>query len=321
MIELSVKEKTTAFTVITPNYLAYACAVRDSFLQHNYNCNFVICLIGYEDLVPIKKDYSMLYINQLEDERIQGMIERYNPFELSCALKPFFASHIFSHFTSVERLIYLDADILVFGQFKKISEAAIIISPHRTVNVNYLPGLENFSTISLLRYGIYNAGYFELLQKPEAFIFLKWWQALMEKYAYDKPDEHLFTDQLWLTAAPSFFDDLFINKNPGYNVAFWNLLERKVSKNENSWFVNNEPLVFFHYSKYKIEEPLKMVNFNHPFLSFTQFPELIPLFEKYRKSLLEAGYEETKSLAYPFPFKDAAKKKGWWRKLFLIVIV
>jgi hypothetical protein len=319
MNELSVKEKTTAITVITPNYLAHAFALRNSFLEHNPSHDFIICFIGYKDLVSSRKDCSMLFIDQLEDDRIKGMIQRYNPFELSCALKPFFASHIFTHFPHIERLIYLDADILVFGQFKKISEAAIIISPHRTVNVNYLPGLENFSTISLLRYGVYNAGYFELLRKPEAFIFLKWWQDMMEKYGYDKPDEHLFTDQLWMTAAPSFFDDLFINKNPGYNIAFWNLLERKVTENENSWFVNNEPLVFFHYSKYKIEEPLKLVNFDHPYLSFAQFPELKPVFEKYRKSLLEAGYEETRNLPYPFPFKRALKKKSWWRKLFLIV--
>jgi hypothetical protein len=316
MIELLEKEKTTAFTVITPNYLAHAYAVRDSFLQHNPNYNFIICLIGYEEQVPINKNCSILFINQLKDDRIKGMTERYNPFELSCALKSFFARHIFAHFSQVDRLIYLDSDILVFGQCKKISEAAIIISPHRTVNVNYLPGLENFSTISLLRYGVYNAGYFELLRKTETFIFLKWWQNLMEKYAYDKPGEYLFTDQLWLTSVPSFFDDLFINKNPGYNVAFWNLLERKVSEKENSWFVNSEPLVFFHYSKYNIEEPLKLVNFNHPYLSFTQFPELKPLFEMYRKSLLKAGYEEIKNLAYPFPLKHMDKKKSWWRKLF-----
>jgi hypothetical protein len=142
----------------------------------------------------------------------------------------------------------------------------------------------------------------------------------MEKYAYDKPDEHLFTDQLWMTAVPSFFDDLFINKNSGYNVAFWNLLERKVSKNENAWLVNNEPLIFFHYSKYNIEDPLKLVNFNHPYLSFTQFPELKPIFEKYRKSLLEAGYEQFKTLAYPFPFKPAVKEKSWWKKLFFDLI-
>jgi hypothetical protein len=316
MAEFLTKKKTAAFTVVTPNYLAHAYSLHNTFMQHNPGAEFIICLVGNEELLAGGKNYSSLYIAQLKDDRINGMLKRYNPFELSCALKPFFAHHIFTRFTYIDHVIYLDADILVFGEFKIVSNAAIVLSPHRTANVNYLPGTENFSSISLLRYGVYNAGYFELLRNTVTFDFLKWWQDLMEKFAYNNPDEHQFIDQLWLTAVPSFFDDFYINKGPGYNMAYWNFLERKVTSNGDGWLVNGEPLVCFHYSGYNIEEPEKMVNFDHPFLSFTRFPELKPIFEKFRKSLLENGYEETKNLTYPFSYKQTGKKKGWWRKLF-----
>jgi hypothetical protein len=310
------KVTTVAFTVVTPNYLAHAYSLRNSFLQHNSNCNFFICLVGNEEHVPEKKGYDFFYLSQLEDERIAGMAERYNPFELSCALKPYFAYHILTADPAVERLIYLDGDMCVFGAFSLLTNAAITLSPHRTSNVNYIEGLNNFSTISLLKYGVYNAGYFELQPKPEAFRFLKWWQMLMENYAYNKPEEHMFTDQLWLTTVPSFFDDVFINKNPGYNVGFWNLIERKLVAVDNGYNVNGEPLVLFHYSNYKIEEPDRLVNFDDPYLSFTTLKELRPVFERYRQGILEADYEKMKMLPYPFSYRQLNKNKNWLQKLF-----
>jgi hypothetical protein len=317
MSEFLSKEKTAAFTVVTSNYLAHAFSIRQSFLQHNTGCDFFICLVGYQSHIPENKGCAFIFLDQLTDGRINGMVQRYNPFELSCALKPYFASHIFATAADVKRVIYLDGDMHVFGQFKKLTDAAVTVSPHRTENVNYTGGLDNFSTISLLKYGVYNAGYFELQRKPAALAFLNWWQLLMENHAYNKPDEHIFTDQLWLSVIHSFFDDIFVNKNPGYNIGFWNLIERKVTTTNNGWLVNGEPLVLFHYSNYKIETPERLVNFDDPLLCFEALPELKPVFEKYRQGILEAGYEKLKNLPYPFSYnKPQVKNKSWWKKLF-----
>ena len=39
-----------------------------------------------------------------------------------------------------------------------------------------------------------------------------------------------FFDQGWLDLVPSYFSDTAILRHPGYNVAFWNLLERRVTR-------------------------------------------------------------------------------------------
>jgi hypothetical protein len=308
--------QTAAFTVVTPNYLAHAYSVRKSFLAHHPGCEFFIGLIGYENHIPEKNDCVFICLNELTDERINGMVRRYTPFELSCALKPYFATHIFETRPQVNRLIYLDGDMYVFGPFHPQSDAAVTLSPHRTQHIKYLPGGDDFSSISLLRYGVYNAGYFELLRKPETTRFVAWWQSLLEHHAYNKPDENLFTDQLWLSAVPSFFDDVFINKNPGCNIGFWNLIERNVRYENGSWLVNGVPLILFHYSTYNIETPERPVNFDHPFLTFAEHPSLKPLFEIYRRGLMEAGYEKIKNLPYPFQYEQPGKKKPWWKRLF-----
>ena len=220
-------------------------------------------------IIPEKNTKIYYFVNSLNDSRIEGMIQRYDPFELTCNLKPFFAAHIFENNSHLQRLIYLDSDMYVFGNFVQLTEAAITLSPHRTKNIGQIPGKEIDN--SLNRYGVYNAGYFELRRKKEAFAFLDWWKMLMEKSAFNKPDEHIFSDQLWLNAVHSFFDDLYINKNPGYNAAIWNLIERQIEEKNGTYFVNDQPLVMYHFSKYKIEEPEKLVFYNEPYLTFSQF--------------------------------------------------
>ncbi len=307
---------TAVYTVVTPNYLAHAFSLKKSFLHHNPDTEFFICILGYESHCPKINVNNCYFINSLSDSRIEGMIGRYQPFEMNCALKPFFATQILEHHSQVQRLIYLDSDMYLFGPFASFSEAAITLSPHRTKNTAYLPEPKNYSIISLNRYGVYNAGYFELQRKAEAFAFLEWWKNLLEYTGYEKPDEHLFSDQLWLNLVHSFFDDVYINKNPGYNVAIWNLIERQVEERDGIFCVNNQPLILYHFSKYNIEEPDNMVSYAEPYLTFANFPGLKTIYQKYLEGLLEAGYEKYKAIPYPFSYAQVSKKKTWWKKLF-----
>ena len=81
---------TTAFTVVTPNYLAHAWSLKKSFLQHNPDVEFIIVILGYRSHCPQANYDNCYFLNSLSDSRIEGMIRRYQPFEMNCALKPFF---------------------------------------------------------------------------------------------------------------------------------------------------------------------------------------------------------------------------------------
>ena len=61
----------------------------------------------------------------------------------------------------------------------------------------------------------------------------------------------LGVDQKWIDLAPAFFNGVHILKDPGLNVAFWNLHERRLSKSQAGWFVNDvSPLGFVHFSSF-----------------------------------------------------------------------
>ena len=78
--------------------------------------------------------------------------------------------------------------------------------------------------------------------------FANWWNDRLQLYCYDDIPKGIFTDQRWCDLAPAYFDVLIL-KDPGYNMAPWNLSHRKVMKKNGKYFVNNNyELVFFHYS-------------------------------------------------------------------------
>ena len=64
----------------------------------------------------------------------------------------------------------------------------------------------------------------------------------------------MFTDQRWVDFVPSFFDH-HILKDPGYNVAYWNLHGREVFSDGDRYLVDGVPLRFFHFSGFDARKP------------------------------------------------------------------
>ncbi|MFO0994993.1 MAG: hypothetical protein U1E67_24035, partial [Hyphomicrobiales bacterium] len=58
----------------------------------------------------------------------------------------------------------------------------------------------------------------------------------------------VFVDQKYLDLAPSFMEKLKVLRHPGYNVAYWNLVQRKITENDGEFFANGQPLHFVHFS-------------------------------------------------------------------------
>ena len=303
------------FTVITPNYLAHGLSVRNSFLQHHPGSLFFIAVLGKPEEVPEAVAGHCCFITELRDERIPQLLNQYTAFEMSCAAKPFFAAYLFDTHPELDHLVYLDGDILVFGTFEPPA-ASITISPHRIRHTGFLPESHPLSDTSLHRFGVFNAGYFEVRRTAEGLRFLDWWKEVLSRACYNDPDAHLFVDQLWLNAVPAFFNEVYINRHPGYNVGYWNLVERTISRQGDQWLVNGEPLRFYHYSHYRLEAPEQMSSFESPFLSFAQFPVLRPLYKRYEEQLHAHGYANYQSLPYSFGPAPEKTNKGLWSKWF-----
>lgn len=290
------------FTICSPSHLAYSLTLIESVHEHNIDINPFICVfdINAEAIgnLPANKTYTLIDVEQLQISCYDEIKKRYNPFELSCALKPYLAEYIFRHY-EIDQLIYFDSDIFVTASLENVynylSQHDILLTPHFTKNLNAgANGIEYQSQKLIesivLRAGIFNGGFFCLKKSDNTDSFLAWWKDVLLKGCYNDFNRGLFTDQLWLNIVPLLFHEyLYILRGIGYNMAYWNLYERKLSYNNNRFFVNDDqPLVFYHFSGYNLHSTTYLTVY--PCLyTFEDRKEMTGLFEIYKSRLIKNG--------------------------------
>lgn len=279
---------TAAYTIVTPDYLAHAKTFADSLFKYNPEFTFFICLIG--DKSTLQEDFFspsiILDTTSTEFAEFEEMSKRYSNFQLSCALKPFFAEVLFEKF-QLESLVYFDSDILIFNNLsllkKYLKEYSIIITPH---SVDDTPrNDENNFDLMLLNSGVFNAGFFALSNSAETSKFIKWWKHKMLTECYRDVANGRFDDQIWFNFIPIYFERTFILKDAGYNMAIWNMREREIYIQNETFLINKEtPLVFFHFTGYNIDEPYVLCRYYH-IHTFDSRPDVAPVFKAYRANL------------------------------------
>lgn len=290
-----------AFSIATANFLSQAKTAGDSFLKHHPNDKFVIVLL---DKLNDKIDplfFGEIQIIEIEKMAIPGfheMVDRYNLFELSNSLKPFCAEYFLTNIPNLDVLIYLDSDLFIYHDLNEVESLLvdnnIILNPHFFTPIP-ADGIKQ-NERHFLNSGLYNGGFFAINKSSEALKFVKWWQERMKTLCLVDVAKGLFVDQIWLNFVPIYFKGVHLIKNKGFNVAYWNLHERLLSKHDNGYIINDsEPLVFYHFSGYSIERNDILSRYQHRY-NFENRPEMIPVFEDYRNTVLNNKYLEFSTL-------------------------
>lgn len=284
---------TLVFTLCSNNYLAHAITLGDSLLKHNPEYIFKIGLV---DKKNSQIDYTSIPFEIIEVESIgisafDEMFKRYTITELNTAVKPFYFQYFFKEDPNVNKIIFLDPDILVYRSFTELEEVLeeneIVITPHITTPLDD----DKFQAENdFLNAGLYNLGFIALKRGHESQKLIEWWAARLETKAYVDFARGLFTDQLWINFAPLFFEKVHIFCHPGYNMAYWNLHERLLA-DTNKVVKNNipYPLVFFHFSGYNPLKPDILSKYQDRF-SFEDRKDIIELFKSYSQKLFVNGY-------------------------------
>ena len=99
----------------------------------------------------------------------------------------------------------------------------------------------------------------------------------------------LFTDQKWVNLAPCFFDEVTVLRSPAFNVATWNVTNRKATGSlEQGILINGEPLGFYHFSGFDSGDQMTMLKRYgaHSPLLFTLREWYVAQCERYGQSVL-----------------------------------
>lgn len=317
-----------AYTICSANYLPYAKSLADSVIQHNPDFTFIIALADtFRDYdSTFFSPHSILTVTDMELPFFEEMNERYNIFELSCALKPYVAEKLFQTYPESDVAFYFDSDILVYHSLNEAEEILqthpLVITPHIS---SPLPYQEIISTeLDVLRTGLYNAGFFGLKKSEECFSFLNWWKERMRYHSFNDAAHGLFVDQLWLDLVPLYFKKSYVLLHPGYNMAYWNFSERRLTLKDEQYYVNETfPLVFFHFSGHNIFQP-ESISIHQKKHSFEALPEYQPLYEAYRQAALKNNQHNffalPVTLGKQLPIIEEIvrplKKKGFFKRKF-----
>lgn len=302
--ESALTDATRVFTIIARNYLAYARVLAASLARHNHGARLhVIILDDPHRSIPPEPSFEIIRADELPFDPpsdLYTMAAIYDITELSTAVKPWVFEHLFGRGASV--VIYLDPDVEVFDSLGPLEpltrEHGMLLTPHVT---EPLPqDGKRPDERDLLLAGIYNLG-FLALSAEAAKAFLPWWRERLRRDCLNDPARGLFVDQRWIDFAPALFKPGIL-KDPGYNVAYWNLPHRLLTRDGDRILVNGRPLRFFHYSGFSPRAPHLLSRHQHasPRIRLSDTPLLADLCDGYAAALEDAGFADCCALPYGF---------------------
>jgi glycosyltransferase involved in cell wall biosynthesis len=303
-IDLS-KDPVVACTIVSKNYISQARVLTKSFLQKNPSGKIFVLLADslQNDIDLSNEDFVLINLKQIGIPNLDSFCFKYSIVELNTGVKAHFLEYLFKKF-NLKKLLYLDPDILISNKLDNLwsllDKKSIVITPHITSPIS---DNKNPSELDLMKAGNFNLGFIGLHWDSNTESFLNWWKNKLYDFCIMEPEKGFHVDQKWVELAPSLFDNSFILRHPGYNNAYWNLMNRKIETKNNNFFSNDKPAYFFHFSGF-IPENIDKISKHQNRFTLKNFPELKPLFEYYRDLLIENGYFETKKLRYSFDYFD-----------------
>lgn len=293
-----------AGTIVASNYFEMARLLGDSFLDHHPGSTFVILVVDDLDLPSEASGIETMRLADLDyaDADLDRMKTIYDVMELSTAVKPNFLRRLL---VDDDVAVYLDPDIYVYAAFDDVVSSAptsgIVLTPHV---LEPLPrdGLA-VSERSLMQSGIFNLGFIAVGRRADD--FLRWWEERLLVDAVSDVEVGLFTDQRWIDFVPALFDHE-ICRDPGMNIAWWNIHERELVRTDRGIEANGRPVRFIHFSGYDTGSPDVLTKHAVP-APRTEHAEgsvIRELAEAYGSALRARGHDRARRIPYQWNAAD-----------------
>jgi glycosyltransferase involved in cell wall biosynthesis len=311
-----IKKSHLICTIIAPNYLSQALVLGESLVQNMPEVAFRILILKDDEdnsvingllknedyLQKSNADHFALSLQEIDWENFDllGAVNKYDLLEFATSVKPALIRHLLKE--GWDRVTYLDPDIQVFNDFSALLSDAnsISLTPHILQDFPFdgcLPDQQ-----SILYAGTYNLGFISC--RPNSLSFLNWWAWKLENFCTMEILDGYHVDQKWIDWAPGFCETQVL-RDPGLNIAYWNLHERSVvsSIRENSVCFQGEvsKLYFYHFSGFDDFEKLSLSKHATRIFSASNIPnEFIQQYADRRKH-----------------WKDIIENSDWKFKVFV----
>ena len=215
-----------------------------------------------KEIVQNKYDWiSLIFpsdLISLDQEHFLKTFSYYNKGEVANLSKYFAIKHV-CETQDIDFCAFIDSDMLIYdGLYKeilKIQDNAVYLTPH------ILGPTTSDNDHEIMVHGWINAGFMVYNKNNEqALVILDWLISRISQRGFFAPEYSLSCDQTWVSALPVIFKDhIEMSSNPGVNVAYWNLFNRKLNKRDDDGiYTNDTPLLLFHFSGYDFKDKKKL---------------------------------------------------------------
>ncbi len=286
-------------TIATASHFALAYCMAKSFLRHHENST--VFVLDVDGNAPRPSIPGINFID-MESLRLgapqEDLRAKYTVFEFCNLLKPFLLEHLLSE--GFHEVIYLDSDLYFTASiesevFVPLATNDIVLTPH-LCSIPADIGGNVWRDHAVIKWGVMNGGLVGVRSTDRAKAVLKWWGDRVRTAGFHRVDSGLNCDQKWLDLLPGFAIDLHVVRSARVNVAYWNLDERTLSHEEGVHLVNGLRLSFFHFSGFD-PDATELLTKHWTKHTRTSRPDLVPVFDEYRRSLRRSSFEISQSMA------------------------
>lgn len=231
---------------------------------------YVLCLDNDTELALINLNFENIVVLNLNYIEQSEVVKNLSEKELYFSITPSFCQKVLIN-ENISHILYLDADIYFFNDinilYNEIGDVSIAFCDQR------LNKLVKFFTKN---YGYYNVGINYFKSDREGFECLKEWERQCVEWTPScDTGLNFFSDQIYLDNWPLKFNSIKIITHKGINTAPWNSINYKFSYIGGQYFVDNLPLVAYHFSslskvdhrKWKISSEMLILNLRDELLN------------------------------------------------------
>lgn len=308
-----------AYTVCSLNRLGQILVLGKSLLQYNPEYRFIIGLADEEgERLPASYEgFEFISLSAIHLDVHEKITTQYDIFELSCALKAYYGRYILAKYQP-DQLFYFDTDMAVYHSLAyletELEQYSILLTPH------YLAPVPEDGKYPMerdvLNSGLYNGGFFAVKNDATGKHFFEWWCNRLADQGYNNVSEGMMVDQLWLNLVPLFFKDVLIVSHAGCNFAYWNMHERLLTEKDGALYVNEQPLLFYHFSGYRVDQPQKISIHQNRF-QLGDNTAVKKLITAYHQQLVAHGFEQYLALECVYGKPRLVKKHSLPKRIVM----
>jgi hypothetical protein len=242
-------------TYFDKGFLLKGLALHSSLIRNNPDAKlWILAFDKYTENILNKlklKGVTVVGLSDFEDKELLAVKPSRHPVEYYWTCTPSWVLYLFRKNKEVDKVVYLDGDMLFFANpdqgIEEIKEKSLLIVEHRFPESRKI--LEKNA-------GRFNVAFNVFKRDKTGFKCLERWRKQCLDWCYWKYEDGKLGDQMYLDEWPKLYDkDLVISKNVGIDAAPWNISQYSITTKNGKVFINNDQLICYHFHQFQILGP------------------------------------------------------------------